>query len=661
MSEAPSERTSMSVAAIDVGRLQTLAQVLAERARTDPGGVAERHKRLGIWQEFTWVQIHEHVRALALGLQKLGLARGGVAMLIGENEPEHFWAEFAAHALGAAVVSLYPDQTVEEMTYLAQDSGAAVIVAQDQEQVDKALAVLPHAPAVRAIVYWDGAGLWNYREPVLHAFEDVQRHGRDALAADPAAFERELAAGRADDVAVLAYTSGTTGKPKGVILTHRYLFDNAARISQAIRFEPGCEYLTYISPAWATEQFFGITLGLTVPMVVNFPESPEQVLANLRELAVEAMLFSPRQWENLASVVQARMLDAGGLRRRIYDWGVAIGREVNVGRLEGREPSLRARLLYPLADAWVLKPLRDKLGLVRANIALCGGSSMAPDVFRLFHAMGVHLRNAYGCTEFGMFSVHRGDTYDLETVGSWMTVDPAYGPPLEWRVTPEGELQVKGGSGFSGYHGKPDKTAEALDGDWYRTGDAVSQSASGELVFLERVKDMRKLRGGASFPPQFIETRLRFSPFIKDLMTLGDARRDYVAALVNIDMEVVGRWAEERNMGFSTFTDLSQRDEVRELIRGEIARINALLPEQARVQRFANFPKELDPDEGELTRSRKLRREFLEQRYEPLIDGLYGGAREVAISVPVTYQDGRKGTLAATVRITDVQAAQEAR
>jgi long-chain acyl-CoA synthetase len=282
---------------------------------------------------------------------------------------------------------------------------------------------------------------------------------------------------------------------------------------------------------------------------------------------------------------------------------------------------------------------------------------MAPDVFRLFHAMGVHLRNVYGATEIGLLTLHQGESYDLETVGHWMKCEPRHGPPLEWRVSAEGELLVKGGSGFVGYHGKPDKTAEAQDGEWYRTGDAVSQTGGGELVFLERVKDMRRLRSGHGFPPQFIETRLRFSPFIKDLMTLGNERRDYVAALVNIDMEVVGRWAEERNIGFSTFADLSQRPEVRELIRGEIARINAFLPEHARVLRFANFPKELDPDEGELTRSRKLRRDFLEERYAPLIDGLYAGEDEITITVPVTYQDARKGTLTSKVAITEVSGA----
>lgn len=636
------------------GEAQTLPQALAERARQTPGGLAERHKKFGIWREFTWAEVNDNVRAFALGLRALGLERGGVVLVIGENEPEHFWTEYAAHAMGAAVVSVYPDQNVEEIAYLVEDSGACVIVAQDQEQVDKALAISRRVSRLKAIVYWDDSGLWSYSNPLLRSFQSVQEDGRAAHLRDSKIYENEIKAGRASDIAVLSYTSGTTGQPKGVILTHRYLFDNAARISSAIAFRPGSEYLTYIAPAWATEQFFGITLGLLAPLVVNFPERPEQILANLRELAVEAMVFSPRQWESLASTVQARMLDAGRVRRGFYDWGLAIGHAVNVGRLEGREPSLIARLMYPIADLLVLKPLRDKLGLVRAEVALCGGSAMAPDVFRFFHAMGVPLRNVYGATEIGLLTVHQGHQYDLETVGHWLTCDARYGEALEWRVSDEGELQVKGGSGFAGYYGKPDKTAEALDGEWYRTGDAVSKSPRGELVFLERIKDLRRLRSGHTFPPQFIETRLRFSPLIKDLMTLGDETREFVAALINIDMEVVSRWAEERNIGFSTFTDLSQLPEVRELIRGEIARINAFLPEHARVLRFANFPKELDPDEGELTRTRKLRRSFLEERYAALIDAVYAGADKVRLTVPVTYQDGRKGVMSADVAIVDV-------
>ncbi|MFT6443794.1 AMP-binding protein [Pseudosulfitobacter pseudonitzschiae] len=655
------QRTAMVYSDPAVTQSETLPQVLLARALSEPGGLAERHKRLGIWREFTWANVLERVRALALGLESKGLKAGDSVMLIGENEPEHFWAEYAVQSLGGKVLSVYPDQTAEEILYLAQDSQTRIFLAQDQEQVDKCLEVADEYDGAIAIVYWDGSGLWGYDHPLLDSFESVSDAGRQIHDSDPTRFEEHVKRGKAEDTALLSYTSGTTGKPKGVVISYRYLFDNCSRVMGAIDIAPGTEYLTYISPAWVTEQIFGLSIGLIAPMVVNFPEGPEDVLTNIRELAVDALVFSPRQWENLASIVQARMLGAGKVRNAMYDWGMKVGRAVHVERLEGRTPSLAARLQLPLAEALVLHHLRDNLGLGKARNALSGGALMAPDVFRMFHAMGVKLRNVYGATEIGLLTAHVGDSYQLETSGSWMPSNTAYGEPLEYRVSPEGELQVRGGSGFGGYHGKPDKSAEALTDDgWYETGDAVSMTNDGELLFFDRVKDMRRLANGHSYPPQFIETRLRYSPFIKDLMTLGDETRDFVSALINIDMEVLGRWAEENKISFSTYTDLSQKPEILDLIKGEVARINTLLPEGSRVARFANFPKELDPDEGELTRSRKLRRAFLEERYEKLVQAIYDGKAETDLEIAVTYQDGRQGVLKATVRVSDVENASKA-
>ena len=636
--------------------MKTLPQHLVERARTDPGRVAQRHKYRGIWREFSFDDVLTNVREFALGLHAMGLRRGETLAVIGENEPEHFWSEFAAQALGAKVVSLYPDLTVDEVQYLVNDSESVYLVAQDQEQVDKAFVVMAGAPGLRAVIYWDDTGMWSYRQQALKPFTEVQALGRALHAEQPGLFEELVGAGNADDIAVLSYTSGTTGRPKGVIITHRYLIDNVHRVIQATGAAPGMEYLSYIAPAWVTEQLFAFSMGVLVPLVVNFPEGPEQVLENIRELAVEVMVFAPRQWESLAATLQARMFDADPWRRRIYDWGIEIGRQVHVARLDGKPVSARARALLPLAEALVLRPLRDQLGLTRIKIAVCGGSTMAPDVFRLFHAIGVPLRNIYGATEIGLLTLHQGERFDLETVGHWLTAHPEGGAPLEWKVSEEGELLVRGGSFFQGYWRRDDKTQERLREGWYLSGDAVSVTTSGELVFLERTSDMRQLSTGERFPPQFIETRLRFSPFIKDIMTLGDERREYIGALINIDQGVVSRWAEDRNIGFSTFTDLSQKPEIAELIRTEIERVNRFLPENARVRRFANFPKELDPDEGELTRTRKLRREFLEERYGALIEGLYAGVPQVHLEIPVTYQDGRKGMLAATVALHEVAA-----
>jgi long-chain acyl-CoA synthetase len=497
--------------------------------------------------------------------------------------------------------------------------------------------------------------MWSYHDARLRTLQEVQAAGEKVHEAQPELFERIVGEGDPDDVAVLSYTSGTTGRPKGVVTTHRMLLDNAHRVLDSLELEPRSEYLSYISPAWATEQIFGLTMGLVVPFVVNFPEEPETVRENIRELAVDVLVFSPRQWESLAASVQGKMAEAGRLRRAIYEWGLKAGHAYKVARLDGRQPGAMARLNHALANRVVLRPVLDQLGLIKARVAVSGGSSMAPDVFRFFHALGVPLRNIYGTSEMGLFTLHQGDTYNVETVGHWMKVWPAVGPPLESRITEEGELQVRGGAGFSGYYNKPEKSAEKYTADgWFRTGDAVSSTDDGELVFLERLEDMRRLATGVPFPPQFIEIRLRFSPYIRDVMVLGDETRDFVAALVNIDSEMIGNWAEERGISYTTFQDLSQKPQVRELIRREIDRITELLPEGSRVRRFINLPKELDADEGELTRTRKLRREFLEVRYKSLIDGIYDGRSTVDVEIPITYQDGRKGVLRATTVATDI-------
>ena len=366
-------------------------------------------------------------------------------------------------------------------------------------------------------------------------------------------------------------------------------------------------------------------------------------------------MLSPRQWESLASLVEAKMMDTGRIRRACYAAGMGVGRRVNLAMLFGEPVSAWWRLLYLLADRLVLRHLRDNLGLQSASLAVSGGSGMAPDVFRFFHTMGVPLRNVYGTTEMGLFTLHQGDTYDLETVGTWLPVHPRLGTPLESRVTGEGELLVRGGAGFSGYYKNPDATARKLLDGWYRTEDAVHPTDNGELVYLERLEDMRQLADGHRYPPQFIENRLRFSPFIKDAMTLGDQDRPFVAAFINIDASTLGRWAEQRGIGYTTFTDLSQNSRIRDQIRREVATVNALLPPGSRVQRFVNLPKELDPDEDELTRSRKLRRSHLEQKYAAFIDAIYSGTREYAAEVPIKYQDGRIGVLTATVYVNDIE------
>lgn len=634
----------------------TIPQLLFYQAERNKGRVLHRRKDFGIWQRYTWDDVAATVREIAMGLADLGVKRGETVAIVGENEPELFWCQYAANCIGAKVVCLYPDLTASQMEFLLRHSEAVAVMCEDQEQVDKALELESKLPLLKTIAYWDARGMWKYSHPKLRTLESVRERGRAVLARSSELFEKELGAGKSDDIAVLSYTSGTTGNPKACILTHRYMLEAPARIIGGIEFPPSTQYLSYISPAWATEQFFGLAMALVVPFIVNFPEEPETVQDNIREIGAEALMLSPRQWESLYTTVEAKMMDAGVLRRAIFRAGMALGRRANLARLDSKPVGPVTRFGGWIADLAVLRHLRDNLGLQSARVAVSGGSGMAPEVFRFFHAMGVPLRNIYGTTEVGLLTAHQGSAFDLETVGSWLKVHPKLGTPLEYRITDDGELLVRGGIGFAGYYNNAEATAKKMVDGWYRMEDAVHQTGKGEIVYLDRLEDMRRLSTGHSFPPQFIENRLRFSPFIKDAMTLGDDTKPFVAALININANTLGRWAEQNGVAFTTFADLSQNPRIRELIRKELEHVNALLPEGAHIRRFINFPKELDPDEDELTRTRKLRRKYLEEKYATFISAIYGGASQATADIPVKYQDGRVGRLNAVVHVMDVGA-----
>lgn len=639
---------------------QTLAQWLAYNERERGDIVGQRYKLEGVWREFTWRAIAAEVRVIAFGLLARGLRRGDAVVVLSENRPEQYWAELAVLSLGGKVVALYPDATEAEIDYVVEDSGAVCFFAEDQEQVDKSLPIVQRHAHVHTVVWWEPGGLWSYQQAQLLSWDALKKEGESLARSQPECVSSEVARGSAQDIALLSYTSGTTGQPKGVITTHGSLMHNARAIGDAVGVRTGCEYLSYIPLSWTTEQWIGVTLGMMQPLCVNFAERPDQIQEAVRELACEMVFFGPRQWESLAALVHTRMADTPRWRQALVQWGLAVGQRTRVATNAGETVRWIDRAQLPLADVLVLRPLREQLGLKNARVALTGGAATAPDVFRLFAAMGVTLRNIYGCSEMGLISGHGiSRPVNVETVGTPLASATPWGGPIEWRLTDGGELEVRGGSGFSGYWGKPDKTAERLNGDWYRTGDAIALSADGtELVYLDRVEHLSRLADGHTYPKQFIESRLRFSPYIKEVMVLGDERHGFVSALVNIDIEVFARWAEREGIAFTTFTDLSQRPEVLEQVGQEIARVNAALPERSRVQRFANLPKELDPDEGELTRTRKLKREVIEERYQALVQGLYGTAASVQLEVPVRYQDGRSGVLHAEVRLAGDSAPQ---
>jgi long-chain acyl-CoA synthetase len=633
----------------------TIPKFFKIRAEQYADRIFMTRKSLGVWQTYTWREVYEHVEYFHLGLLKLGLKPQETVCIGGENEQQFFWAEYAALAARAKVVCLYPDMTPQEIQYILENSDTTYFVGEDQEQVDKVLEIKDQVPQLRKIIYWDPRGMWQYKDPFLIDFEEVQRMGKEYAKDHPDLFEKNIEAGQRQDHAVLSYTSGTTGLPKGVIMTQEGLIDTAYRSLMHMPLKPFTQYLSYISPAWATEQMFGITMGLIAPMILNFPEEPETVMQNIRELGAEVLVLGPRQWEGLAALVQARMLDAGPIRRLFYSIGMAVGMQVALARTEGKKISPLWRILYPLADLVVLRSLRDNLGLSKAYYAFSGGAAMAPDGFRFFHALGVDLRNGYGTTEIGLLTVHMGDKFNLETLGRWYTSHPDFGPPLEYKISEDGELLVRGATGFAGYHKKPEATEEVMADGWYHTGDAVSMTEDEEMIYLDRVSDLRKLAGGHPFPPQYIETRLRFSPYIKDVIILGDENKEFVSSMINIDAENMGRWAEKRAIPYTTFADLSQNSQVREIIRSEVERVNRALDEGSRVKRFVNLPKELDPDEAELTRTRKLRRGFIEERYADIIQAIYGAEEELESVIPVKYRDGRTAVVKNVTHINTVE------
>jgi long-chain acyl-CoA synthetase len=629
-------------------RGRTLPQMLRDRARADADRVAIRRKHFGVWRASTWREVNAKVRRYALGLAGAGIRRDEVVAILTENRAEQFMLQLGALSIGARTVCAYPDSSADEIGFLLDHSDAVTVVAEDQEQVDKVLGLLPRLPRIRGIHYIEPRGLWHYDAARLAPLEQLEKHGSEA---DERWLDGEIDKAAQGDIAVYCYTSGTTGRPKGAMLSHGFILDNAYRLMGTLAVEPGARYLSYISPAWAAEQFYGFGLALLAPMVVHYAEKPETVQSDLREVAPEFLMFTPRQWEMLASGVEARMMDAGALRRWLYAWGSRVGRAC-VG-----QQSRFARLLLPLADLLVLRGVRNLLGLTAARAVLSGGSGLSAELFTRFHAFGVPLGNLYGSTELGLVSAHRRDATDAATMGALMPSDPTIAAPMEAWIDERGQLRLRLPA-FSGYLKNDAATAElgTREGG-YETGDAVRLDERGQLVFLDRMKDMRRLAGGEIYPPQFIENHLRASSMIRDAIVIGDESRDFVAALVNIDAEIAGRFAEMNGLAYGTFTELSQLPAIRAEVARAIAEVNARMGAGAHVRCFATLPKELDADEAELTRSRKLRRELIHERYADLIGALYGAAAHCETIIQVKYQDGSASTLRAQVAVNRLEPA----
>jgi len=604
-------------------------------------------KKRGIWRRYTWTDYYNIVKYFSLGLSRLGMQRGDVACIIGDNEPEWFWGEFAVQAAGGIVTGAFVDSIPSELKYVVSHSSARFAIVNDQEQTDKFLEICGELPHLQKIIYWDPKGLNNYENPILISFNSVAELGREYAKANPGAFEQNLLNVKPDDTAFIYYTSGTTGLPKGAILTHRALVNTAHGFAGIYPMDENDDLISNFPAAWVGDSYFATIPHLLTGARLNFAEEPETIAEDTREVGPDFAIYGPRQWESLVSEIQVKITDAHPLKRFFYNLLVPVGYKIAELNFADQEPNIVWKTLFFIAHWLLLRPLKDRLGLSKVRFAVTGSSVLSLDTFKLIHAIGIELRQTYASTEAGFIASHSKGDIDFQSVGR-----PADG--VEVRLTGGGELLVRSDCTFKEYLNEPEKTAKVKVSGWCHTGDAVNINDKGHLIFLDRLEHMGVLNTGARYAPQYIEGRLRFSPYIKDAMVMGGKDKSFVAAMINIDFAMVGKWAERHGITYTTFVDLSQKQEIADLVRNDLARVNSYLPELSRVKRYMLLHKEFDPDEAELTRTRKLRREFMEMRYKPLIDAIYAGKETLTVDASVTYRDGRKGTVSTIIRIWDL-------
>jgi len=633
--------------------LDTFPKRVRANAERLPRRIAIREKDLGIWQSYTWRDYFERSRRIALGLASLGLERGDKVAIVGDNRPELYWAVLATQALGGVPVPLYQDSSEKELAYIIDHAEARFAVAEDQEQVDKLLHLRTQVPRLECVVYDDPRGMRAYSEPGLLSLAELEERGDKFGLGQPAYFDEAVARGRGEDTAVICYTSGTTGTPKGAMLSYRNLVEMARIATEREGLGPDDEALAYLPMAWVGDHMLSYAQAIVAGFAINCPESAATVLADLKEIGPTYFFAPPRIWENLLTNVMIRIEDAAWPKRRLTQAFLRLAQDLERRRLNGQPLPWLPRLLAPLGQLLVYGPLRDNLGLRRIRIAYTAGEALGPDIFVFFRALGINVKQLYGMTEASVFVAAQKDgDVRLDTVGTPM-------PGVEIKISEAGEVLFRSPGVFQGYFKNPEATRQTVDEGWIHSGDAGFLDQAGHLKIIDRARDLGRLADGTMFAPKYLENKLKFSPYVKEAVTLGPDR-PYVSALINIDLGAVGNWAERRGIAYTSYTDLSQKPEVYALIEQEVARVNRSLAEEdavlrgAQIRRFLILHKELDPDDEEITRTRKVRRGYIAQKYATLIEALYGDRDRVAVEAQVTYEDGRTGTIRADVAIRDV-------
>ncbi|WP_346892217.1 AMP-binding protein [uncultured Roseibium sp.] len=636
----------------------TFPKILLHNAKVFGDRTAVREKDFGIWQSWTWAQVRDNIRDLSLGLKELGLQQGQKVAIVGSNRPRLYWSMVAAQAIGAVPVPVYSDSVAEEMAYVLGHAEVTFAVVEDQEQVDKLLSMDSEVPTLKEIIYDETRGLRDYDHTHLHDFNAVQVLGRKVLEKDPGADKAWVdgfASGKGSDIAVMLYTSGTTGRPKGVMLSFDNLIISARNANAFDHLNEHEEVLAYLPMAWIGDHVFSLAQAFTAGYCVNCPESLDTVDVDRLEIAPTYFFAPPRVFESMLTSIMVRMEDAGKFKRRMFDYFMGVARRSGEKILNGESVSLKDRLLYRLGEFFVYGPLKNRMGLTRMKVGYTAGEAIGPEIFRFYRALGLNLKQLYGQTEASVYITLQpdGEIYG-DTVGK-----PA--PSVELKIAENGEVLYRSPGVFVGYYKNDEATRSTkTEEGWVHTGDAGFIADNGHLKIIDRAKDVGKLTDGSLFAPKYIENKLKFFPNIKEVVAFGDGR-DRVGVFINIDLTSVGSWAERNNVNYASYQELAAHPQVYSMIQEHVDQVNRDLASEpmmagAQIRRFLVLHKELDADDGELTRTQKVRRNFIAERYEPLIEALYDGSTSKHVRTEVTFEDGRTGVIEATVEIRDMPA-----